>query len=75
MSVKVLVCYSDECESMCYVILMSVKVLVTGYVILMNVKVLVCYSDACVSMCYVILMNVKVLVCYSDERESIGMLC
>ena len=36
-----------------------------GYVILMN----------CESIGYVILMNVKVLVCYSDERESIGMLC
>ena len=34
-----------------------------GYVILMN----------CESIGYVILMNVK--VCYSDERESIGMLC
>ena len=43
MSVKVLVCYSDECESMCYVILMSVKVLV-------------CYSDECECIGYIIQM-------------------
>ena len=38
-----MLCYSDECESI-------------GYVILMSVKVLVCYSDECECIGYIIQM-------------------